>query len=232
MKKICLLLTLVLLVLLLAACGPKATQAPTAMPTSDSHTIAPTVAPQPTTPPPTIAPTAAPIPTEKKESYTYKEIVIPHTLEGRLECDTCHGPAGSKPYPEDHKGRTNISCQHCHVTEDKLASIVPVSGFKKTECLDCHGPFEDLVARKVEATAEDGNTVNPHMFVPHSSTLETDIMECTKCHTPHELPSPQVGASTAKPMTIEACYVCHHTNNFTNCSQCHPIVPKVEKYEP
>lgn len=39
---------------------------------------------------------------------------IPHTLEGRANCTTCHGPNGFKPYPADHAGRPVESCTGCH----------------------------------------------------------------------------------------------------------------------
>ncbi|HEX9115938.1 MAG TPA: hypothetical protein VGA61_07715, partial [Anaerolineae bacterium] len=41
-------------------------------------------------------------------------VPIPHGVAGREQCDTCHGPKGAKPYPADHAGRPNISCQVCH----------------------------------------------------------------------------------------------------------------------
>ena len=31
---------------------------------------------------------------------------IPHTLVGRDDCLSCHGPQGIKPFPADHAGRT------------------------------------------------------------------------------------------------------------------------------
>ncbi len=41
---------------------------------------------------------------------------IPHALEGRKDCITCHGQNGVKPYPEWHAKRDsgNDDCSHCH----------------------------------------------------------------------------------------------------------------------
>jgi cytochrome b subunit of formate dehydrogenase len=39
---------------------------------------------------------------------------VPHTLEGRSSCSMCHGPAGLKPVPGDHAGRTDDTCTMCH----------------------------------------------------------------------------------------------------------------------
>ncbi len=40
--------------------------------------------------------------------------VIPHNIEGRENCLSCHGESGTKPYPTDHAGRTNDTCTICH----------------------------------------------------------------------------------------------------------------------
>ena len=40
--------------------------------------------------------------------------LIPHPLEGRDDCQMCHGPQGFKPNPADHEGRTNETCLSCH----------------------------------------------------------------------------------------------------------------------
>ncbi len=40
---------------------------------------------------------------------------IPHELEERSECLTCHGQDEWKPVPPDHVGRTSGECRQCHV---------------------------------------------------------------------------------------------------------------------
>jgi hypothetical protein len=39
---------------------------------------------------------------------------IPHTLEGRSACLTCHGADKMKPVPADHAGRADATCTGCH----------------------------------------------------------------------------------------------------------------------
>ncbi len=47
-------------------------------------------------------------------STTGGAMAIPHDLTGKLQCDLCHGSSGLKPYPADHAGRSNDTCQMCH----------------------------------------------------------------------------------------------------------------------
>lgn len=42
---------------------------------------------------------------------------IPHSLEGRADCLVCHNASGIRPVPEDHAGRTTVTCLNCHRTE-------------------------------------------------------------------------------------------------------------------
>ncbi len=42
---------------------------------------------------------------------------IPHTLEERTECLVCHNAGGIKPFPENHIGRTGVTCLNCHRSE-------------------------------------------------------------------------------------------------------------------
>lgn len=41
---------------------------------------------------------------------------IPHSVEARKECITCHGNTGIKPYPAWHakRGYKNEDCSRCH----------------------------------------------------------------------------------------------------------------------
>ncbi len=44
------------------------------------------------------------------------EPAIPHQIEGRVDCISCHGPNGVKPYPKFHEDRAyeNADCTSCH----------------------------------------------------------------------------------------------------------------------
>lgn len=142
-------------------------------------------------------------------------------MQDREQCDTCHTQGGALPNPADHDGRQNATCSYCHLTEAGLTTPPDSLLFAAVDCLVCHGPFEDLIGKNVQALGEDGNPVNPHIYVPHDTT---DIMECNLCHQPHTLPQ-QIESDAAAAVTVEACYDCHHVRNFTNCSQCHVIIP-------
>ncbi len=89
----------------------------------------------------------------------------------------------------------------------------------KEVCLECHGPFEKLTASSVTFTAENGEKINPHRYVPHDRKDEKSIPECTKCHKPHQIP-PELKPDVAK-ANPEWCYSCHHMREFTPCSACH-----------
>ncbi len=39
---------------------------------------------------------------------------VPHSLDGRNVCSSCHSAGGVKPTPQDHAGRTDDTCLNCH----------------------------------------------------------------------------------------------------------------------
>jgi len=91
---------------------PVATPSPT-QPAAATPTLAPGVTPSPTQVlPPTPTYTSPPTPTAASASPP----TIPHSLEGRGQCLTCHGSglAGIPQVPTDHQGRTNETCTLCH----------------------------------------------------------------------------------------------------------------------
>lgn len=42
---------------------------------------------------------------------------IPHGLEGRSDCTSCHETGGMMPFPEDHTGLDTDTCLNCHRSE-------------------------------------------------------------------------------------------------------------------
>ena len=68
------------------------------------------------------APTSAPAAAATKPAAPVASApAIPHTLEGRAECTTCHtvggpgvGATGGTGLPQDHQGRTSATCTSCH----------------------------------------------------------------------------------------------------------------------
>ena len=100
-----------------------------------------------------------------------------------------------------------------------LAGPALAAQMTKQQCLQCHGPFEALIAKGIAVEA-DPRPVNPHTFIPHTKTGGMDqIWECTMCHTPHAMP-PKKDPNREK-ATVEACYQCHHQYNFQRCDGCH-----------
>jgi len=89
------------------------------------------------------------------ESESVSAPLISHPLEGRRQCQTCHGLPTMVPMPSNHKGRPVESCSICHkpspVKETAVSSAkkVQTSGPKpiphSTEaepyqnCVNCHG---------------------------------------------------------------------------------------------
>lgn len=98
-----------------------------------------------------------------------------------------------------------------------------VSASAGNQCLECHGPFAKLTGTSTNFIAASGEKINPHRYVPHDSKLESDIPDCTRCHTAHSLASlPAKGSVDLTKVTVEWCYSCHHEKNFQSCKDCHP----------
>lgn len=48
---------------------------------------------------------------------------IPHAVEGRRECDHCHGFKMTAPYPVRHLGWSNKSCTRCHYPPAEVPAL-------------------------------------------------------------------------------------------------------------
>ncbi len=84
-------------------------------------------------------------------------------------------------------------------------------------CLGCHGPFETLAQRTSNYVTDQGEKVNPHVYVPHDSKK---ITTCNDCHEVH--PLTVTSPSNIAKANVQYCYsACHHVNDFTPCVQCH-----------
>ena len=144
---------------------------------------------------------------------------LPHPLARREDCGECHAvDSGRDPAPADHVNLTDDLCLHCHAPEEGEEAVPPLPDTVPIEfCLNCHGTFEELMARTDGYVTEDGEEVNPHMYIPHD---RTDIRSCDKCHDPH--PLPVVAPEEIQTADIQYCYrACHHEENFTPCNECH-----------
>ncbi|HET7838809.1 MAG TPA: cytochrome c3 family protein [Rectinemataceae bacterium] len=143
---------------------------------------------------------------------------VPHPLADHKDCLACHAVGtGSKPAPENHKERGIDVCLYCHSPQEGASAIPPLPAKPSAAfCLGCHGPFEDVAKKSADFVTEDGEKVNPHVFVPHNSTK---IVNCIECHEPHELPA--TAATVLSKPELQYCFSCHHQQDFRPCSECH-----------
>lgn len=108
-------------------------------------------------------------------------------------------------------------------TGKKPPAASVAAGPTKSDCLNCHGPFEKLVASSDKWVAPSGEKTSPHRYVPHDSKKDEDIPECLQCHTAHPPDAPPAhGTVDLSKVKVDYCYeTCHHEKNFTSCKQCH-----------
>jgi hypothetical protein len=96
--------------------------------------------PTPTlTPPPTAAPGISPATGE--EIFLVSASMIPHPIEGQEECQTCHGPQGPLPSPQNHQDFDLSMCQVCHsLQQGQTPPPPPVSHslVEREQCTECH----------------------------------------------------------------------------------------------
>lgn len=95
----------------------------------------------------------------REKSAVRSAPAVPHPVEERGLCNSCHGPKGVKPYPSRHAGWSNKICIKCHgltivdsmeikgrgifTPTDKKKKILPplshpIKGMEK--CSLCHRP--------------------------------------------------------------------------------------------
>ena len=102
-------------------------------------------------------------------------------------------------------------------------TAAPTAGKTEDKCLDCHGPFDKLIATSTNYVASSGEKISPHRYVPHDSKLVKDIPDCSHCHTAHSLTSlPAKGSIDLSKVSVEWCFECHHEKTFQSCKDCHP----------
>jgi predicted CXXCH cytochrome family protein len=141
--------------------------------------------------------------------------LIPHSLEGRSACLTCHGVAGLHPYPQSHAGRPESGCLTCHVPA--AAPNAPTTGASTLPagvqtCLSCHKQTD------LSMTLSSGQKLS--LFVDGEVFLKSMHgargLECTACHpTNNVYPHPAIKAATERELNRgivqQACASCHQT---------------------
>lgn len=100
---------------------------------------------------------------------------------------------------------------------ENAVSPSKVTGDSEVNCLDCHGPFKELVLAEASFPVETGGEVNPHKYIAHDTE---DVPKCSYCHEPHPLPLTSK-EEVSKP-DVEWCFTqCHHMRDFRSCTGCH-----------
>jgi mono/diheme cytochrome c family protein len=158
---------------------------------------------------------------------------IPHSLEGRADCLTCHGPGGVRPVPADHTNRASTTCTGCHKPAPGPVSTGPVStpaasapapvagpgiphsldGFDN--CVSCHGPngvrpFPASHAGRGNDTCAACHSLAPGQVAgpvpgPQMAHSMDGRGDCLGCHTSGEKAIPANHAGRTNSM----CIMCH-----------------------
>ena len=199
--------------------APTATPAPPTPTPTPAYTptpLPPGVTPEPaSTPTPEATSTPAPEPTRPPDTATPAPTsmipgTVPHPLEGRELCLTCHDVAGQVPVPDDHQGRARETCLFCHspgtaeptstpaaegVEPPAAPAGVPHTLLGRENCLMCH--------------AEVAIQPAPSDHVGRGNDI------CQVCHQPSQ-PVPPGGGSAALPASPlslreeqSQCLTCH-----------------------
>jgi predicted CXXCH cytochrome family protein len=155
-------------------------------------------------------------------------VQIPHSIAGLQDCLSCHDPAGTRPFPADHVGRSNVLCLSCHQPSDVdtppsppplPAPQIPHSITGLNGCLSCHdaAAVKPYPANHVGRTNElclychnqtklitpPPNPPTPAIQIPHSVN---GLSDCYSCHGPgskQPYPANHVGRVNAQ------CTICH-----------------------
>ena len=133
-----------------------------------------------------------------------------------------NGAASSTPLNESLVAGVTALASAAELDQEEAESPAQQAGAvdeASAQCLECHGPFEELKAKPGNFVITDWrgeSKINPHLYVPHDSK---EIPACINCHVVHSVP-PE--STPEKPKYIKWCYdVCHHQQDFTVCSSCH-----------
>ncbi len=148
---------------------------------------------------------------ESADALVAGATAIPHPVLEREDCRSCHGVVGQQPIPDDHKGRTNDTCQICHVPAPAPAILHPVEGHDL--CLSCHG--EGQVAEfpvPVHRDYDEASCIichEPAGMVPLAILHPLEgRADCLMCHAAEGFkPDPEFH----KDWGNELCLLCHET---------------------
>ena len=126
-----------------------------------------------------------------------------HSLSGRDNCLSCHGPNGARPAPQNHILFANATCFSCHA----VAATTSNAG----GCLDCHNkPGLTMTLSGGEILSV---TVNAQGL---AASVHGNKLLCGDCHKGITgYPHPKVEAVTRRAFSVtqyELCKACHFVN--------------------
>ena len=150
---------------------------------------------------------------------------ILHPVEGRADCQVCHGANAVKPFPANHTDFTTDMCQMCHqlgevAQQSAIGPGIPhaIAGLED-QCLACHAsdsvkPFpahhEGFTAGMCQMCHQPGDVTSQSAIgpdIPHS--IEGQENQCTVCHASDSIkpfPANHEGFSNA------VCQMCHQVD--------------------
>lgn len=136
---------------------------------------------------------------------------IPHTLEGRETCLTCHqeGLGGAPAVPADHEGRTDAMCTGCHAPPEEGPArppAIPHTLVGRSDCLFCH---------------QEG--VGGATIIPADHAGRTNE-QCGNCHQPAsepEAPPTPSGPPPPTPLPVPTTIVHPAAEDRNTCAACH-----------
>ncbi len=140
--------------------------------------------------------------------------IIPHNLEGRAACLTCHGPAGREPFPSDHVGRPSVACLSCHVPSQSSRAQIPDTPkapiVTNEFCFACHA--KPGLKMTLSGGKELGLFIDKEAY--GRSMHGRKHMSCTACHPsnqkhPHEPYTGTTARELNRGIVQERCATCH-----------------------
>lgn len=150
----------------------------------------------------------------------FAQPAVPHSLDGRSDCLSCHGPDKMKPQPADHAGRPNESCLACHQVAAAPTPVPLAMHLDNADCLGCHR--EQSVGVMLPSGETLPTSVSPAAF---AGSVHGGKIECLSCHTDKTtFPHKPVTASDRAQYTaerIQVCSTCHQQVADTYWSSTH-----------
>ena len=149
---------------------------------------------------------------------------IPHPVEGRDSCLTCHeaGVAGVPKIPNDHTGRTNEMCRVRHQVGAAAETVTAVA-------TSTSSPSRTPSTTPTKTSTPSGTTTAKTPTTPTTTATltktPTPTTAATVTRTPTASPTAEPTAQPESPTTptqAGALAIPHSLEGRENCLECHP----------